>query len=154
MNPHIVFETHMGTLPHDERHILDGLSPTDDERWNHRLDNALFYVIAWHGDRPVGFAFGVNPTGVAAESWDRHVPGALEFGGLIVDPEYRRQGIMIELVRLRLNMAKELGRTPVAVTRADNEKVIGYYSSRGWTPRREFLRDEVLLIPWVLETDF
>lgn len=149
----ISYELQIGTLPREERHVLDGLAPTDDVRWNLRLDNAAFFVIARAGDLPVGFGFGEYPWGAVGESWAKHVPGALELGGLIVHPEYRRQGIMAELVRLRLEMTITLGYKPVCVTLADNHKVIEYYSSRGWTPRKPFTRNELSLIPWVLEDD-
>lgn len=58
---------------------------------------------------------------------------------------------MAELVRLRTSQAHALGYKPVCVTLADNQNVIGYYSSRGWTPRKTFERNGLILIPWVLE---
>lgn len=149
--PLISYECGLGSLPQERRSGLYGLSPVEDTRWNYRLDNAVFYVVAWHDDLPVGFAFAENPTGDIGVSWEKYVPGALEFGGVIVRPEYRRQGIMAEMVRLRIHMALDLGRQPVCVTLADNDNVINYYSSRGWTPRKPFYRNEVKLIPWVME---
>lgn len=141
----------LGSPSQEERHSLNGLSPVDDPRWNLRLDNAAFYVIASDGNLPVGFAFAEKPWGEAGESWAKYVPGALELGGLIVRPEYRRQGIMSELVRLRTEQTYGLGYKPVCVTVADNQNVIAYYSSRGWTPRKTFERNGLVLIPWILE---
>lgn len=149
----ISYELTLGTLPREERHILDGLAPVEDTRWNLRMDNAAFFVIARDGGLPVGFAFAEYPWGDVGAAWAKYVPGALEFGGLIVRPEYRRHGIMSELVRLRIEMAEIMGYTPVCVTLADNDKVIGYYSSRGWTPKKPFDRNGVKLIPWVLEKE-
>lgn len=149
----ITYMLQLGSPTSDERHSLKGLSPVDDTRWNLRLDNAAFYVIASDGGLPVGFAFAEKPWGEIGASWAKHVPGAIEFGGLIVRPEYRRQGIMAEMVRLRLNMARKLGYQPVCVTVADNNNVISYYSSRGWTPRKTFHRNGLDLIPWVLEEE-
>ena len=147
----ITYQLRLGSPSSSEREVLRGLSPVDDERWNLRLDNAAFYVTATDSDTPVGFAFAENPWGETGASWAKYVPGALEFGGLIVRPEYRRQGIMAELVRLRTLQALELGYKPVCVTLADNENVIAYYSSRGWTRRKTFERNGLVLIPWVLE---
>jgi GNAT superfamily N-acetyltransferase len=97
------------------------------------MDNAGFYVIDLDGALPVGFAFAENPWGETGASWAKYVPGgALKFGGLIVRPEYRRQGIMSEMVRLRIEMARTMGYKPVCVTLADNHNVIEYYSSRGF----------------------
>jgi GNAT superfamily N-acetyltransferase len=149
----ITYTLQSGSPTADERHSLKGLAPVDDLRWNLRLDNAAFYVIASDGNLPVGFAFAEKPWGEIGASWAKYVPGAIEFGGLIVRPEYRRQGIMSELVRLRLDMARTLGYQPVCVTVADNHNVISYYSSRGWTPRRTFHRNGLDLIPWVLEEE-
>lgn len=149
--PQITYVLQLGSPTQGERNSLKGLSPVDDARWNLRLDNAAFYVIASDGVTPVGFAFAEKPWGEIGASWAKYVPGAIEFGGLIVRPEYRRQGIMSEMVRLRLNMARTLGHQPVCVTAADNKNVIAYYSSRGWTPRKTFHRNGLDLIPWVLE---
>lgn len=147
----IAFTLQLGSPSPDERQSLQGLAPVDDSRWNLRLDNAAFYVIASDGITPVGFAFAEIPWGEIGASWAKYVPGAVEFGGLIVRPEYRRQGIMAEMVRLRLDMARTLGYQPVCVTVADNHNVISYYSSRGWTPRKTFHSNGLDLIPWVLE---
>jgi GNAT superfamily N-acetyltransferase len=149
--PQISYRLRLGSPSEDERLSLKGLSPVDDSRWNLRLDNSAFYVVALDGNLPVGFAFAENPWGEAGESWAKYVPGALELGGLIVRPEYRRQGIMAELVRLRTKQAHDLGYKPVCVTVADNKNVIAYYSSRGWTQRKTFERFGLTLIPWVLE---
>lgn len=153
MNHSITFESRIGTMPRDQRNVLESLSPVDCDRWNARLDHAAFHVVATEGSKIVGFAYAYNPWGSIGDKWNLHVPNALEFGGLIVDPEYRRLGIMSELVRLRLGMANALNRTPVCVTLSDNHSVIGYYSTRGWTPRRQFQRDGVWLIPWVLQQE-
>ena len=150
-NSSVSYELQMGSLPREERSVLEGLCLIDDTRWNVRLDHAAFYVIARVGMLPVGFGFAEYPWGDAGASWEKYVPGALEFGGLIVRPEYRRQGIMSELVRLRIEAARALGYQPVCVTLADNHNVISYYSSRGWTPRKPFKRNEHTLIPWVLD---
>lgn len=150
-NPKISYLLKLGAPSTEERLSLTGLSPVDDPRWNLRMDNSAFYVIAFHEGVPVGFSFAENPWGEAGESWAKYVPGALELGGLIVRPEYRRQGIMSEMVRLRTNQAQELGYKPVCVTVSGNENVIAYYSSRGWTPRKTFERHGLILIPWVLE---
>lgn len=150
-NSGISYELQIGSLPHEDRPKLGGLAPIHDPRWNLRVDNAAFYVVARDGDVAVGFAFAENPWGEIGESWAKHVPGAIEFGGLIVRPEYRRQGIMSEMVRLRLNTARAMGYKPVCVTAADNRNVVSYYSSRGWSPRKTFHRNGLDLIPWVLE---
>jgi GNAT superfamily N-acetyltransferase len=152
-NTDITFELHMGSLPRERRSMLAGLSPVDDERWNLRMDHAAFYVIARDGDFPVGFGFAERPWGIVGESWAKHVTAALELGGLIVRPEYRRKGVMSELVRLRVETALQLGYKPVCVTLADNANVIAYYSSRGWAPKKQFNRNGVILIPWVLESE-
>lgn len=153
MNASITYESRIGTLPRDQRYALQHLSPVECDRWNARLDHAAFHVVALDGDHIVGFAYAYNPWGTIGEKWNKHVPNALEFGGLIVDPNYRRLGIMSELVRLRLGMANAINRTPVCVTLSDNHSVISYYSSRGWTPRRQFQRDGDWLIPWVLQAE-
>lgn len=147
----ITYSLQLGSPTLAVRESLNGLSPVDDPRWNQRLDNAAFYVIASDGEVPVGFAFAENPWGETGASWAKYVPGALELGGLIVRPEYRRQGIMSEMVRLRTQQAIDLGYKPVCVTAANNENVIGYYSSRGWTPRKTFEHNGLTLIPWVFE---
>jgi GNAT superfamily N-acetyltransferase len=114
-----------------------------------RLANSAFAIAADKGDFTGGIIIGELPWGPIGESWDRHVPNAVELGALFVDPSLRATPAAFRLMNLAVSAAARIGRTPVAVTEVGSP-VYRYLARVGATPRAEFTEADVTYVPWVL----
>jgi ribosomal protein S18 acetylase RimI-like enzyme len=91
-------------------------------------DERTFYVVAFHGDRAVGYVY-------AHELLRRHGDRAMLFVyDLGVEEVFRRRGIATELMRELERIGRSRGlRSGFVLTNASNEPAMAFYRSLGAT---------------------
>lgn len=97
-------ESFLRGIPQDEQNYLrhDIREPGLVERWCATLDyNHVLPALAWKGDRIVADGVLYREPGL----WTAHV-GKMR---LVVDPEFRGQGIGREMTQLLIQLARDLG---------------------------------------------
>lgn len=115
-----------------------------------RLSLAEFVVTAGYpGLPPIGIVLAEMPWGEVGRQWQRHVPDALEIGGLFIQDPWRKTHVPMGLIGAAARHAAASGRVPVGVTEVGSVTA-ALLATRGALPRRRFRAGGVDYRPWIL----